>query len=159
MGVIIDANRTGDAVSIKNDPDLNYLLNWIRTSGCLVIGGKLKSELSESKKFKDLIAELQRAGRLEIIEDVKMEEEIKWLKMNAKFESNDPHIIALARLSGARILCTLDQRLIKDFCNKDLIDSPRGAVYRNKKSHEHLLRNNVQCQKCRDRIGKSSKNK
>jgi hypothetical protein len=151
MGVIIDANRTGDAIGKKNDPDLDFLMKWIRKSGYLVIGGKLKMELSKPQEFKNFIAELQRAGRLEVIDDDKIEAEINWLRMNVKLFSNDNHIIALARLSGARILCTLDQKLIKDFCNRDIIDSPRGAVYRNKKTHAHLLRNNVQCQKCRTR--------
>ena len=43
--------------------------------------------------------------------------------------SNDPHVIALARISGARLLCSRDQKLHSDFGNKHLVDNPRGSVY------------------------------
>ena len=44
-------------------------------------------------------------------------------------KSNDPHILALARASGARLVYTGDGKLIADFKNKRLIDGPRGKIY------------------------------
>lgn len=43
--------------------------------------------------------------------------------------SNDIHVIALAQISGARLLYSNDMALHKDFRNKRLIDKPRGKVY------------------------------
>lgn len=43
--------------------------------------------------------------------------------------SDDEHIIALAQISGARLLYSNDGDLHKDFRNKNLIDNPRGKVY------------------------------
>ena len=43
--------------------------------------------------------------------------------------SDDPHVIALARISGARLLCSNDKDLQQDFGTKNLIDRPRGKVY------------------------------
>ena len=44
-------------------------------------------------------------------------------------QSNDAHVIALAQLSGARLLYTNDGDLQKDFRNKNLVDNPEGKVY------------------------------
>lgn len=66
-------------------------------------------------------------------------------------QSNDIHIIALARVSGARLLFSNDTALHKDFRNKDLIDQPRGKVFSTLKSkqftkaHKYLLENRNLC--------------
>ncbi|SPE26752.1 hypothetical protein SBA3_1300008 [Candidatus Sulfopaludibacter sp. SbA3] len=53
--------------------------------------------------------------------------------------SNDHHVLALAITSGARTLATLDNELAQDFKNKNIIDNPRGSVYRDQ-THARLLR-------------------
>ena len=59
--------------------------------------------------------------------------------------SDDPHVIALAQESGARLLCSLDEALHTDFTNPRLINAPRGHVYQNA-AHKHLIR--LHCKKC-----------
>ena len=49
--------------------------------------------------------------------------------MRGAVKSDDPHIIALAQVSGARLLYSNDKSLQQDFKNKDLINNPRGKVY------------------------------
>ena len=44
-------------------------------------------------------------------------------------QSNDPHIIALAQVSGARLLYSNDKALQQDFKNQDLINNPKGKIY------------------------------
>ena len=67
------------------------------------------------------------------------------IKRTQVCQSDDPHIIALAKISGARLLYSNDIDLHKDFSDKALIDNPRGRVYstlRNKRfsdSHKRLL--------------------
>ena len=58
--------------------------------------------------------------------------------------SDDPHIIALARVSGARTLCSNDNNLHTDFKNQRLLSHPRGGVYQNA-NHGHLLRHTRSC--------------
>ncbi|MDE0306934.1 MAG: hypothetical protein OXI87_18940 [Albidovulum sp.] len=49
---------------------------------------------------------------------------------SANCESNDQHVLALARISGARLLYTNDQKLMDDFKNTELVSTPKGKVYR-----------------------------
>ena len=58
-------------------------------------------------------------------------------------------MIALAQISGARLLYTNDSNLQKDFTNRLLIKNPRGKVYTTMLSqdfnstHRRLLTRNV----------------
>ena len=79
--------------------------------------------------------------------DTEIEAEIRWIKKQKlpkkmKPKSNDLHVIALARISGARLLYSDDKKLRKDFKNKHLVNSPRGKVY-SKEDHQHLLDQNL----------------
>ena len=58
------------------------------------------------------------------------------LQRTGGFISNDPDILALAQISGARLLFSNDEKLQKDFRNKRLIDNPRGTSYATRRSHE-----------------------
>ena len=66
-------------------------------------------------------------------------------------ESDDPHIIALAQISGARLLYTNDLALQRDFRKRDLIADPRGKVYSTHRrddyteAHRKLLSNRTLC--------------
>ena len=44
-------------------------------------------------------------------------------------KSNDLHVLALALVSGARLLYTNDTALIDDFGNRDIVARPRGKIY------------------------------
>ena len=59
--------------------------------------------------------------------------------MSGEITSDDPHVLALARVSGARLLYTKDNALIRDFKDKKFIDQPRGKVY-TRKTNEDLLK-------------------
>ena len=59
--------------------------------------------------------------------------------------SDDPHVLALAEVSGARLLYTNDRDLQQDFRDHKIINNPRGNIYTtlvNKdfvRSHKDLL--------------------
>jgi hypothetical protein len=85
--------------------------------------------------YRRIVIELQRGGRAfkEETEEIDKRE-----KANVKLcKSDDPHIIALAQVSGSRLLCSHDEGLGGDFTNAKLI-KPRGKIYKNA-SHAHLL--------------------
>jgi hypothetical protein len=60
-------------------------------------------------------------------------------------ESDDQHLLALARVAGARTLCTEDKPLMSDFKNASIIAAPRGRIYRDE-SHVSLLQHDRGCQ-------------
>ena len=65
--------------------------------------------------------------------------------------SDDPHIIALAQISGARFLYSDEGNLHEDFKNRKLIGNPRGTIYSTKErdsftsKHRKLLRRSGIC--------------
>ena len=75
------------------------------------------------------------------------------LQAEAALRSDDPHVIALAQVSGSRLLYSNDRALQQDFRDKALIDNPRGSVYstlRSKKftrsRKDQLVARNELCQ-------------
>ncbi len=139
MCLIIDANLIAITLS-PNPPDaakpLQAALYARRARG--VYGGKLAMEYAKLKKFARLIGQLDRAGILRQVSTKDVDAESNRVKKSGQCVSNDPHIIALARVSSTRLLCSNDQNLHADFKNP-LILNPVGNVYQNQ-SHAHLIR-------------------
>lgn len=52
--------------------------------------------------------------------------------------SDDPHVLALARDTGARLLYSNDQALQQDFTNRAIIGGVRGKIYPNTGYREFL---------------------
>ena len=153
MCIIIDNDIGGLAFRsyAKMIKDKNYsddytpIWKWINNKdGKLVFGGKLKKELIGNDKLKRLLIQLNSAGKAISYPDDKVDAEQKIVEKMNECVSDDPHVIALARVSKARVLCTNDDDLMEDFHNKTLIDSPRGRIYKNAK-HEHLLKHHKGC--------------
>ena len=65
--------------------------------------------------------------------------------------SNDHYMLALAQVSGARLLYSNDRNLQQDFKDSLIINSPRGRVYSTLKnkdfvpSHRRLLKRRDLC--------------
>ncbi len=91
------------------------------------------------RRYRDQLAGLSRAGHAQFFPEEEIKNEARKLRKNKDLLSNDRHVLALARISGARILYTGDQDLMKDFTNKRVIDRPRGKIY-SSKHFEDLLR-------------------
>lgn len=137
MCVIIDANvahqfRTPTA-------EATLVRNWIEAQPArLATGGKNTIELSRHDWMRRWLVALSRAGRLMRISDVQVNAEEQRLVALGVCRSDDPHVIALARKSGARILFSGDVALHQDFSTKGLVDNPRGCVFQSV-DHDHLL--------------------
>lgn len=98
----------------------------------LVAGGKLlrEPEVKEnSEQVHRLWRGLRDAGLIKQINNDKVDAQTQKVKKKGGYASDDPHIIALAQVSGARLLYSNDKDLQDDFKNKSLIDNPRGKVY------------------------------
>lgn len=101
-------------------------------------GGKLTAELNAVDDARRALAQLDRAGRVAIAPSQCMAVEERALSQGGLCRSNDVHVLAVARCSAARLLCTLDEALAADFTNPQLISKPRGKVYQNT-AHARLL--------------------
>lgn len=145
MCLIIDAN-IAHCFARPIRPEAAAVLHWIEAkAGCIVYGGLLATELANAgADVKSLIINLSRAGRAKRVNDSLVLSETEVVMALGECCSDDPHIIALARLSGARVLFSRDINLHVDFKNARLVDNPRGQVYQNE-AHTRLLKHTATC--------------
>ena len=92
------------------------------------MGGQLLSELGGPLKFQIWLKEALQSGRARILDDESVAAATKAVQDEGICQSNDAHVIALARISGARLLFTNDVQLEKDF--KKVIH--QGKIYTTK---------------------------
>lgn len=131
MCIIIDANEVKKLLDVNND-DMEQVRIWLSKSGKIVysISGNSRQERELYRYFPHRFLEYSRANKLIRVNHSDVEEEIKNLP---KLKSNDPHIVALARLKNVKVLVSGDKKLHNDF--KKIAG---GGVYQRKK-HKHLL--------------------
>ena len=130
MCIIVDTNRLGAFLADPPDDDSRPIHKWVeRGAGSIVYstGGRFAQEIQGRAKTK--LANYVRAGRAKLIPGSLFTDDARNLKARADLRSDDPHVLALARAAGVRLLYTGDGDLISDFTNKRLIDRPRGKVY------------------------------
>ena len=132
MCIIVDANKLGKFLADPPDEDALPIRNWLYRrggAGTLVYstGGKFKNELGA--KARRRLADYAQAGKARLVPAHRFAEDEDMLQASSQLRSDDPHVLALARESGARLLYTGDQALMADFKNSRLIRTPRGKVY------------------------------
>ena len=140
MCAIVDVNVAHEVFGLSPHPAGERFRNWINGgSGRLVAGGKLLEELENSPGFRDWSRTALNAGKMRIVNESEVNGRTERLQVEGAYRSNDPHVLALAQVSGARLLYSNDIALQRDFGNKGLIDNPRGKVYStlNSKSFEN----------------------
>lgn len=138
MCLIVDVNVAHTLISPDNDS--MPIMNWINMGGMVVSGGKLHKELAKDRNVRRFLRILSQKGTLRIEGPQNIRRET--IEIRDECISDDPHIIGLARVSGARLLFSRDKKLHSDFGNKRLLSRPRGKIYQNH-THQHLLRNSV----------------
>ena len=163
MCAILDANVVGEVFGSKRTEAGKKFLDWIdEGNGRLICGGKLLEELKKSKKGssikKDSVERFgkwafvaEHTGKMKKINDEEVKTRTEQIQKKS-IRSNDPHILALAQVSGARLLYSNDKKLHKDFKNRDLI-SPAGFIYSTLKSKDLTRRDLQKLQKLLDKKG------
>ena len=134
MCAIVDANVRDQVFGGAQTDAGKFFLDWLLRpgGGTLALGGELKNELSDNGRnlsFMSTYRQLRLDGRVREIPDGRVDDETSALQGRLICQSNDAHILALANLSGARLLFSNDQALQKDFKNSRIINEPRGKVY------------------------------
>ena len=153
MCAILDANTVGEVFPPNQPPAGKAFFEWLRAgAGRLVVGGKLGLELAQaSPGFRRWAQQARRSGAMRIADNGEVNARTREVEREGAYVSDDPHILALAQVSGARLLYSNDGDLQRDFRNKALIDNPRGSVYSTLKSknfsssHRALLQGKGLC--------------
>jgi hypothetical protein len=132
-------------------PAGKYFLDWLDSSrGALVIGGGLRRELGDYRRFEVWFETAVQFGRARQVDDARVESETNHL-LSQSIRSDDEHVLALARVSGARLLFTNDRDLQRDFQNPEIVGGTRGRIYTTvertgvRRSHRDLLKRTDLC--------------
>lgn len=154
MCAIIDANVAPDVFgdSHRANDARQRFFSWLNTGkGKLVLGGKLRNELRTIGHFREWAVQAVQAGIVQMVDDATVDEEARELESGNALRSDDAHIIALARVSGARLLYSNDHSLQQDFTDHRLVSNPRGKVFSTRQTsaltsaHRNLLANKNLC--------------
>ena len=145
MCIIVDANKLGGFLAESPQEEAAPIRRWLdrRTGTGIIIystGGKFADELGYNAKRK--LADDFRAGKARLVPEDRFAKDEAELKASGELRSDDPHVLALARESGARLLYTGDNKLIADFRDPRIIQKPRGRVYKGA-ANANLLTNRV----------------
>lgn len=145
MCAIIDANAIWKVFGTNRPSAGKAFFGWLNEGkGNLVVGGHLDNELRKNMTFRTWAIQAQRRGILKLVDDRKVLAKTAELNDQKGCKSDDPHIIALAQIGGARLLYSSDRDLCEDFKNRELL-KPRGKIYPpksdyDKNTHGRLLR-------------------
>lgn len=130
MCLILDASARDDVFGKNRTLAGEQLFRWLeRPSARLVLGGKLTEELGSSNSFERWAETAIADGRVRSFNHDDVVAETESLAADWQGSSNDQHVIALARVSRARILYAIDGNLCEDFKNPSLVPTPRGRLY------------------------------
>ena len=152
---IVDKNVVGEVFGNNRPEAGRKFFEWLdQGDGRLSSGGVNLDELRDHEAFRDWADAALRFDKMRLVRDQEVRAETSRLerekarRVEGACKSNDEHVIALARIGGARLLYSRDLTLHQDFRNKRLIDDPRGQIYSTyrtrefSKSHERLLARN-----------------
>ena len=161
MCAIVDVNVASEVFSPNPTQAGGAFFNWLNTRrGRLVTGGKQLEELeAASPGFREWASAAIGAGTMTLLNEDRVADRSAEIERETEHKSNDPHVLAIAQLSRARLLFTNDRDLQRDFKAKELIDNPRGRVYHTNTGpevtavHQRLLGNRTLCRRQRRQNG------
>ena len=130
MCAIVDTNVAGEVFGSDRTEAGQKFFEWINTGhGRLAIGGGLRDELNCNSAFVTWAKRAANYGRLIEANDSAVGKRTAQILAEQKHKSDDPHVLALAQISGARLLYSNDGDLQKDFRTRRFLNNPRGSVY------------------------------
>ncbi len=129
MCVIIDANAAHQVFGDSKSEAGEFMLSRLSPRIQLAVGGELLDELERIGGFSRWLLTARRTGHARLIPDDDVNAEADRLRSAETCQSNDHHVLALARISGARLLFTNDNALQDDFRNRRIIGGTQGRIY------------------------------
>lgn len=139
MCAIVDVNSSGEIVASTPLPGARAFKEWMAMGNCcLAIGGrKYKRELgrgfsdpdrAKTTTISEWVRAIDQAGRRRTFDDDEIDALADKLRAQRRCQSDDEHIVALAMVSGARLLYSKDKRLHGDFTDPGILNNPNGKV-------------------------------
>ena len=131
MCAIVDASVIGEVFgrARSRTPAAQKFFEWLNAgTGKLVIGGKLRRELESSTAFREWAQTATLAGKVISENDDAVNAKASQLTGLIHIR-DDPHVVALAQISGARLLYSNDRALIRHFQDERFISCPQGIIY------------------------------
>lgn len=126
MCAILDTNLAGEVFKVSPDAVPGEFFDWMNSQQCrLVVGGELRRELEQVTSYLLWAQQAVLTGRLQQVNDALVDQ--RTAEIEGACRSNDAHVIALAQVSGARLLYSHDRLLGQDFRDRDLVE-PRGRL-------------------------------
>lgn len=146
MCVIIDACVRDSIFTSTPSDDAKPVLDWVENGeGRVAYGGTiLCDELFKSEHARRRLRTWKQAGLASEFPQAVVDIEEHRVRSEGNARSNDTHILALARISGARTLYSKDGTLHADFKNASIINDPRGTIYQTT-DHVELLKHTSSC--------------
>ena len=138
MCCIVDNSVVGELVSRRTPRSKLFLKLQLARKIRIATCGELKKEYGKHQAAIDFFVRVRRNNLLDDIDDEQIDAEKDLVVKAAQPKSNDLHVLALARVSGARVIATDDRALQEDIGNKKLLDAPRGKVFSNE-NQRHLF--------------------
>ena len=130
MCAIVDANVAHEMFGSDPAHAGPRFRRWIDSgAGRLVLGGRLLQEIDRTPAGREWARDRILAGLIRIVDERLVDERTDALRRERTCRSNDPHVVALAQVSGARLLYSNDRTLQEDFRDRRLLDRPSGKVY------------------------------
>lgn len=128
----------------ESDPAFGGIFRYIAgdRAGHLVVvygGSKFIKELEGNHEIRRMLVVLDQAGAARSYPSATVDAEERVVDA-MPHQSNDEHILGLARVSNTRILFTLDQDLIRDFGNRNIL-SPPGKSFQNDRNVRRIINN------------------
>ena len=140
MCAIVDANVAFEVFGRKRTPAGMRFQDWLDGGqGQLVVGGRVLDELVRNRNFERWLLEARRlSGRVRQVGSARIRQREDDLVRSGLLRSDDEHVVALALESGARLLYTNDNALMKDFKNPKIVARPHGKIYTTKESNGEI---------------------
>ncbi|MFD2597959.1 hypothetical protein ACFSQ3_03260 [Sphingobacterium corticis] len=156
MCLIVDANCLSAVFDIDaaNHSDFAPVFEWIfNGKGKVVYGGT--RYLGELNKYLKIYSELRKAGKAIYVDcDIVDAEETTISKKLKHGDFDDQHLVALLKLSGCKIICSLDRRAYPFFKNKLFFprSSEKPKIYSSHINSDLLVEKNIAdiCKPCFD---------
>ena len=142
MCIIIDTNKMPAFLKSPLSEDMKPIHTWLSKRGGSFVYTTYGTYGKELKDFEHKLRSYYQSGQAKLYTEEQIAPEEKKVREINKHKSNDVHILALARASGARLLCTGDKKLITDFTNtKIILPKPKGKIYPRTKRRDFLKKN------------------
>ena len=145
MCMIVDTSRLSVFLRKPNNEDVVPIHDWLNKGWGKVVystGGRFEKDINEFAI--NALNELTRRGKAKLIPQQELKSNISRLEKDSNHKSNDVHVLALAIVSGSRLLYTEDRALKDDFkkgkwrSGRFIISNPRGKLYSSKDNSDLL---------------------